>query len=89
MVRYTGKLSVGKEGLSIHTYVSQSNPEKYDIPLKELFAESIGKEVSITINRVKPFKYDKIDYSSVKSSELAKVKGSEKEGEHDKEGEEY
>ena len=64
MVRYTGKLSQGKDGLTIHTYISESNPEKFDIPLKELFTELIGKEVSINIHRVEPFEYDNIEYGS-------------------------
>jgi len=55
MVRYTGKLSLSEGGLSINIPISNSSDERYDVPLKELFDELLGKEVTIDINRVVRF----------------------------------
>jgi hypothetical protein len=52
MVRYTGKLSISEDGLSINIPLSSSGDEIYDVPLVELFDHLIGEEVSIEINRV-------------------------------------
>lgn len=55
MVRYTGKLTLSDEGLSMNIPISSSNEERYDVPLMELFDELLGKEVTIDINRVVRF----------------------------------
>lgn len=61
MVRYNGKLSLTEEGVSIHTRIASGSKLEYDIPLKELFEELLGQEVSIEIHRMVPFDPEKIE----------------------------
>ena len=58
MARYTGKLELGDQGLTIHTAISAGNAQEFTIPLQELFDDLIGSEVTIEINRVVPFAGD-------------------------------
>jgi hypothetical protein len=50
-----GKLTIDEDNeLSLKMRISPGNPEEYDIPLKELFDDLIGKKIKIEALSIEP-----------------------------------